>query len=85
MFDNNPLGLPILPHLRRQMPYRIVHHSVFALRATPRQERNSIFLVATATLTTAQLSFCFFIFSNLKFDVGRWMFDVHSVFSIKTI
>jgi len=29
--------------------------------------------------------FCFFIFSNSKFDVGRWTFDVHSVSSIKTI
>jgi len=29
--------------------------------------------------------FCFFIFSNSNFDVGRSMFDVHSFFSIKTI
>jgi hypothetical protein len=39
-----PFHAAILPHLRRQMPYRIVHYSVFALRAKPRQERNSIFL-----------------------------------------
>ena len=29
--------------------------------------------------------FCFFIFINSKFDVGRSMFDVHSFSSIKTI
>jgi len=28
--------------------------------------------------------FCFFIFSNSKFDVGRSMFDVHSFSGIKT-
>jgi len=28
--------------------------------------------------------FCFFIFLNSKFDVGRSMFDVHSFSSIKT-
>ena len=29
--------------------------------------------------------FCFYIFSNSKFDVGRSMFDVHSFSSVKTI
>ena len=30
-------------------------------------------------------NFFFFIFLNSKFDVGRWMFDVHSFSSIKAI